>query len=396
MKNKKKLILLIAIIVISNIGTYFFTVNGMLSFGHHYVFSTGDEEVADHVSKLLELEKIIQSDYYKDVDEATVMDGAIKGMFDAIGDKYSAYYTKDEFKSLMETSTGTYEGIGIVVTEDDDKNTVVVTPYKGTPAGDAGIQTGDVIIKVDGEDVTGKGSDYAVSKMRGDAGTKVNVTVKRNDQEISYDLERQSIDEQTVSSSVINDNVGYISISEFTQKTGDDFNSQLNDLQAKGITSLVIDLRYNGGGLVDSAVSVADRLLGDTEVVYTVKKDGERQDYKSSGDVKFDKPIVVLVNEGTASASEILAGAIQDTGAGTLVGTKTFGKGIVQEVKSLSDGSGYKLTTAEYFTPNGRNIHGIGLTPNTVIDQNPDYKNTLSVPQDQDTQLQKALEIVSK
>ncbi len=293
----------------------------MLSGGKNVTISTNSSTVTSGVEKLVELEKKIQSDYYKDVDEQALVDGAIKGMFDAIGDEYSAYYTEEEYQKLMETTTGTYEGIGVVVTEDDSKTAVVVTPYRNTPAGNAGVQTNDRIVTVDGDDVVGKGMEYAVSKMRGEAGTSVKITVERDGTRVDYDLKRQSIDTQTVESTVLDDNVGYILISEFTENTADDFNTQLTDLQSKGIKGLIIDLRYNGGGLVDSSVAIADRLLGETEVVYTVDKKGNRQDYKSTGEVKLDLPMAILVNEGTASASEILSGAVQDTQAGTLVGT---------------------------------------------------------------------------
>jgi carboxyl-terminal processing protease len=393
-KTKKIIAILVTLLVVTNIATYLLTINGIITGGNTIVVKASNPTVATDVKKIAALEERIQSDYYQDVDDQTLMDGALKGMFDSLGDQYSAYYTTEEYQDLLMTTTGNYEGVGLLVSEDDNKDTVVVTPYKDTPAGNAGIQTGDTITKVDGEDVTGKGVDYTVSKLRGDAGTVVNVTIKRGDQEMSFDLVRAQIDTETVESQVMDGNVGYISISEFTEKTAEDFDSQLSDLQDQGVKALVIDLRYNGGGLVNQAVDVADRLLGETEVVYTVDKNGNRQDYTSSDEQKVDIPIVVLVNKGTASASEILSGAIQDTQAGKLVGTQTFGKGIVQEVVSLADGSGFKLTSAQYFTPNGRSIHGVGLTPDVVIEQAPEYQDTLTVPVASDVQLQKALEIV--
>ncbi|MEG1432638.1 S41 family peptidase [Eubacterium sp.] len=387
-------VVFVLVLILSNLGTYFLAVNGVFNGKNSVTIKTDSQTISSGLQKIASLEKKIQSDYYKDVDEQALMDGAIKGMFDAIGDEYSAYYTKDEYTKLMESTTGSFEGIGVVVTEDGNKNTIVVTPYKDTPAGNAGIQTGDTIIKVDGEDVTGKGMDYAVSKMRGTAGTPVKVTVSRDGQEIDFNLTRDTIDTKTVDSKVLGNNIGYIEISQFTETTGEEFKQQMDDLMAQGIQGLVIDLRYNGGGLVDQSVEVADRLLGQTEVVYTVDKQGNRKDYRATSEDQVTVPVTVLVNEGTASASEILAGAIQDTQAGTLIGTKTFGKGIVQEVISLMDGTGYKLTNAEYFTPNGRNIHGVGLTPDVEINQNESYKDTLVVPEDQDTQLQKALEVL--
>ncbi|MGL4283668.1 S41 family peptidase [Eubacterium aggregans] len=387
-------VVFVLVLILSNLGTYFLALNGVFNGKNSVNFKTDSQTISSGLQKIASLEKKIQSDYYKDVDEQALMDGAIKGMFDAIGDEYSAYYTKDEYTKLMESTTGSFEGIGVVVTEDGNKNTIVVTPYKYTPAGNAGIQTGDTIIKVDDEDVTGNGMDYAVSKMRGTAGTPVKVTVSRDGQEIDFNLTRDTIDTKTVDSKVLGNNIGYIEISQFTETTGEEFKEQIDNLMAQGIQGLAIDLRYNGGGLVDQSVEVADRLLGQTEVVYTMDKQGNRKDYRATSEDQVTVPVTVLVNEGTASASEILAGAIQDTQAGTLIGTKTFGKGIVQEVISLMDGTGYKLTNAKYFTPNGRNIHSVGLTPDVEINQNENYKDTLVVPEEQDTQMQKALEVL--
>ncbi len=410
---------------------------GAMKGGNRVVVTANNEETARGLQKLAFLKEKIDETYYQDIDDQVLLEGAMKGMFEATGDQYSGYFdqeafqnlmetstgsfsgigvvvTEDEnqttmvvtpykntdqysgyfdqeaFQNLMETSTGSFSGIGVVVTEDENQTTMVVTPYKNTPAGNAGVQSGDKIIAVNDEDVTGKGMDYTVDLMRGEAGTPVKISVQRGEETHSFDLVREQIDTPTVDSKNI-DGIGYISISEFTQKTSEDFNTQLDALLAQNISGLIIDLRYNGGGLITSSVAVADRLLGDTEIVYTVNKNGDRKDYRSTADVQLDIPLVVLVNEGTASASEILSGAIQDTGKGTLLGTKTFGKGIVQDVVPLSDGSGYRLTSATYFTPNGRSIHGEGLTPDVVVDQNEAYQKVLNVPEDQDVQLQNAL-----
>ena len=394
-KGQRKKLIVIAVIalIVTNILTFCLTTGANVALGNKVILNVDSTEMADGLKKLVSLKGHIDKEYYKDIDDTTLMEGAMKGMFESTGDPYSGYYTEEEFQKLMESSTGTYSGIGVVVTEDESATTTVVTPYKNTPAGDAGMQIGDKIVKVNGEDVSGKGSEYTVSLMRGDPGTEVEVTVLRDGQEQTFNLTRQSIDTPTADSKVI-DGIGYISISEFTNKTSEDFNAELENLLSQHISGLIIDLRYNGGGVVTSAVAVADRLLGDTTVVYTVDKDGSRKDYTSTGEVKLDLPMAVLVNEGTASSSEILSGAIQDTGAGQLIGTQTFGKGIVQEVVPLKDKSGYKLTNAEYFTPNGRNINEKGLTPDVAVSQNEAYKNTLNVPEDQDLQLQKALEIL--
>lgn len=392
-QKTKCIVIAVIVLIITNLATFYFTLNGNIVFGNKVVLETDSQEMANGLQKLVSLKRHIDAEYYKDVDDKTLMEGAMKGLFEATGDKYSAYYTEEEFQKLMESSTGTYSGIGIVVTEDENGTTTVVTPYRNTPAANAGIQINDKIIKVNGEDVSTKGSEYTVSLMRGEAGTPVEITILRDGQEQNLNLTRQNIDTPTVDSKVI-DGMGYIVISEFTNKTSDDFNTQLEALLGQNIGGLIIDLRYNGGGVVPSAVAVADRLLGETTVVYTVEKDGKRKDYDSTDEVKLNLPVMVLVNEGTASSSEILAGAIQDTKSGKLIGTQTFGKGIVQEVVPLKDKTGYKLTNAEYFTPNGNNIDQKGLAPDIVVEQNEAYKNTLNVPEDQDTQLQKAMELL--
>ncbi|MDO4288709.1 MAG: S41 family peptidase [Eubacterium sp.] len=394
-QRRKYIVIAVLLVLVTNAATIFLIESGLVTIGNRVVVTANSQETARGLQKLAFLKEKIDSSYYQDVDDNTLMEGAMKGLFEATGDEYSAYYNAEDFEKLMETSTGSFSGIGVVVTQDENATTTVVTPYKNTPAGNAGIEAGDKIVAVDGEDVTGKGMDYAVSLMRGEAGTPVSVTVLRGETTLTFDLTREDIDTPTVDSKNIN-GIGYIAITEFTLKTSEDFNTQLDELLSQNITGLVIDLRYNGGGLVTSAVAVADRLLGDTEVVYTIDKQGNRRDYKSTGDVQLDIPMVVLVNGSTASASEILSGAIQDTGAGTLVGTKTFGKGIVQDVVPLSDGSGYKVTSATYYTPNGRSIHGTGLEPDVAVEQNAEYQNTLNVPEDQDTQLQKALEVLSQ
>jgi len=393
--KKKHLLAIIALVIITNLMTYGLVGTGIVPVKNHLVIASDNQEMIQGLQKITALEKRIDSDYYKDVDTEDLMDGALKGMFEATDDPYTTYYTEEEYEEIIESSTGEFEGIGVAVSETDDGLTKVIMPYANTPAGNAGIQTGDIIVKVDDEDVTTSGIDEVVSKMRGETGTTVKVTVLRDSKLIDYALTRETIDVPSVTSEKIGD-VGYIKITSFTTKTGDEFDAEIDQLLEQNMTSLVIDLRYNLGGVVDSSVAVADRLLGETTVVYEIDKNGERTDYSSSDDLKIELPIAVLVNGATASSSEILAGALQDLKAADLVGTQTYGKGVVQEVVSLSDGSGFKLTSAEYFTPNGRNINDKGLTPDIVIEQAEDYQQVLNVPKDQDVQLQKALQVLEE
>lgn len=393
-KSKKtKLIVIIVVLIITNIITFTVATTGNFLIGNKLIVSVDSSETAAGIKKLLALKEQISLEYYKDVDNTTLVDGAIKGMFESLGDPYSTYFTSAEFSKYMESATGVYEGIGVVVTEDEQGYTTVIAPQKGTPAEEAGIKTGDKIIKVDGEDVTTIGSDAVVAKVKGPADTTVNITIARGEEIIEMQLVRKTIEAKTVESRLIGDK-GYIQISEFTDKTADDFETQLGELLAQNITGLVIDLRSNPGGGVKEAVEIADRILGETMVVYTVDKNGEKTEYTSDGTEQLNLPMVALVDGGSASSAEILAGALQDTGAAQLVGTKTFGKGIVQEIISLTDGGGFKVTNSEYFTPNGNNIHEKGLEPNIVIEATDFMKNNFFTDEE-DVQLQKALQVLS-
>ena len=393
-KSKKtKLIVIAVVLIITNIITFTVATTGNFLVGNKLIVTVDSNETAAGIKKLLALKEQIGLEYYQDVDNTTLIDGAIKGMFDSLGDPYSTYFTSEEFSKYMEMATGVYEGIGVVVTEDEQGVTYVIAPQKGTPAEAAGIKTGDKIIKVDGEDVTTIGSDAVVAKVKGPADTTVNITIARGEEIIEMSLVRKTIEARTAESRVIGDK-GYIQISEFTDKTADDFETQLGELLAQNITGLVIDLRSNPGGGVQEAVEIADRILGETMVVYTVDKNGNKTEYTSDGTEQLNLPMVALVDGGSASSAEILAGALQDTGAAQLIGTKTFGKGIVQEIISLTDGGGFKVTNSEYFTPNGNNIHEKGLEPNVVIEATDFMKNNLFTDEE-DVQLQKALQILS-
>ncbi|WKY45488.1 S41 family peptidase [Eubacteriaceae bacterium ES2] len=394
-KNKKKrLWLLVAILILTNVFTFALATSGSLILGNRLLITVDDEETKNGIIKLLALKSQIEEEYYQDVDSKTLMEGAVKGMFESLDDPYSAYFTQEEYESYMASATGVYEGIGVVVSEDDNQNTFVIAPQKGTPADVAGIQTGDQIIRVDGEDVTSLGVDEVVSRVRGPADSQVTVTIARDGQEMDFTLTRSSIETTTVDSRVIN-GVGYIQISEFASNTAEEFNQQLDDLLSQNITGLVIDLRSNPGGNVQVAVDIADRLLGETVVVYTEDKDGNRTDYKSDATEQLVLPMTVLVDGGSASSSEILAGALQDTQTATLVGTTTYGKGVVQIIKGLDGEGGFKVTNSEYFTPNGRNIQGVGLEPDVTIEAT-DYMINNYFTDEEDVQLQKALEVISQ
>lgn len=352
----------------------------------------------DTVDKVDELTNYMDLYYYEDCDVQDVQDGLLEGVVSGLGDKYSAYYTAEEYKEQQLSTSGTYYGIGAALAQDKDTMQVTITKiYEGTPSEEAGLKKDDVIVSADGTDATSMELTDFVKLIRGEEGTTVHLEVYRpsTEETLEFDVERKNVELPSVSSQMLENNIGYIQISEFQSKTAEQFESALSSLQDQGAQSLIVDVRGNGGGLVDSVVAILDDILPEGTVVYTEDKYGNRQDYTSSGDTYLDMPIAVLVDQNSASASEIFAGAIKDYNYGTLIGTKTFGKGIVQTVFSLPEGDAIKLTTAKYFTPNGNYIHGVGIEPDIELEyqfmggENDEYSVDL------DNQIQKAIEVLS-
>ncbi len=346
-------------------------------------------------SKVNELKQFILDNYYKDFDEGKFVDGILQGLFMSLDDPYSVYFNEEEFSQFNEDNEGTYGGIGVIVAPTDDGMITVVSPIEDTPGEAAGIKSGDKIIKVEDMDVNAQLMDEAVSNMRGEPGTAVNITLYRESMDDSFEVSivREEIRLKTIKARMLNDELGYIRISMFDQLTADDFKTNLDQLMENNPKGLVIDLRNNPGGSLTEVVEIADELLGNQMIVYTENRVGQRREFKS-GFLKLDIPMTVLVNGGSASASEILAGAIQDSNSGKIVGETTFGKGIVQTVIPLDDGTGFKLTTSQYFTPNGRNIHGIGIEPDVVIEMPESYHDIEEPTDADDVQLQKAIEVL--
>ncbi|NLY66761.1 MAG: S41 family peptidase [Tissierellia bacterium] len=400
MSNRKKVILVVLLLLVTNVAT--FLASNLIALRiNNKVMVPADEYnslVSTYMkySKVVELENYIKKYFLGDVDEEKMMDGLIKGMFQSLDDPYSVYMNPDEFKSFTEQNEGVYGGVGIIVTPGDDNLITIVSPIEGTPGERAGLKTGDKIVKVDGEEFTADRMDEAVKKMKGEPNTSVTITILRTDKEgnkkyIDVEIVREEIRLITVKSDILEDNIGYIKITSFDELTYDDFKKHLNELMDKNISGLILDLRNNPGGLLDICVDIADEFLGKAVVVYTQTKDGKKQ-YEYSDRKAINLPLIVLVNEGSASASEILAGAIKDHGRGLLIGNKTFGKGIVQRIRSLTDGSGFKLTVSEYFTPKGTSIHGIGIEPDITVDLPEDIMEIGPENLQEDTQLQRAIE----
>ncbi len=372
MMKKRNFIFIIVIAVLVGAlatgGAIFFV--GYASGG--YIAITNDEYadyklMKEKYGKLAELEKYIQDKYYVPVDEDKLKEGMYKGLFWGIGDPYSAYLTEEEYNDIMISTTGEYQGIGVTIAPDDNGLINVVSPIDGSPAESAGIKTGDKIISVAGKTYDGSSIDQAVAAMRGKPGTKVDLVILRGENELEFSITRANIVMQSVRSEVLDGNIGYIRISSFEEKTAEDFKQQLRDMELKQVKGLVIDLRDNGGGLVESSIKVADLLLEEGVVTYTEDRKGKKEYYKSEpGRTKLT--YVVLVNGGTASASEILTGAVKDHKAGKIVGTTTYGKGIIQSVEQLSSGDAVKLTIMQYFSPDGNVIHKVGIKPDVEVE----------------------------
>lgn len=326
--------------------------------------------------KLGVIQNYIDKYYIGDVEHDTLYDGAFEGFVNALGDKYSAYYNPDDAQRLDESNSGEFFGIGVyVVVLEGEHYPYVTGTIEGGGAQDAGILADDRIIEVDGQDVYDMPLESVVALIKGDEGTTVNVGVKREGEEdlIYFDVERRKVQADTVFYDMLEEKVGDIYISSFDGVTTEQFNNAVQDLLDRGMEYLIIDLRDNGGGLVNTAVDICDRILpSDQLVVYTEDKDGNRQDFKTDDDEEIDIPIVILINGNTASASEIFTGCLRDYDKAVAIGTTSFGKGIVQTLFKLSDGSELKLTTSYYYSPDGTNIHGIGITPDVEVESVPD------------------------
>ncbi len=389
----------LALIIVTCLGT--FVISNVIEYkvGDKVFISVEEhtrlKEVDENFQKTLYLKKYIEDNYYQPTTEDVFEDGILKGLFAALEDPYSEYMTKSEFDSFKTHTQGTYGGVGIIVSPGEDGYITVVAPIEDTPGERAGIISGDKIVKVNDQEVTADKLDEAVAIMKGKPGTKVDLTLVRESKTEPFvvTIKREEIRLKTVKSRVMNENIGYIRITMFDDKTADDFKTHLEALEAQNIKGLVIDLRNNPGGSLRECVEIADELLGKQVIVYTKDRAG-KEDYMNSDASKVDYPFTILVNEGSASASEILTGAAKDTDSGVIIGTTTFGKGLVQAVKELSDGTGFKLTISQYFTPNGSYIHGKGIEPNIVVELPDELKEKPDLTDEEDVQLQKALEVL--
>jgi carboxyl-terminal processing protease len=347
------------------------------------------------MNKLQVLEDTINKYYLENVDEQTLEKGVYDGLVEALGDPYSTYYSSEELKELQDKTEGIYYGIGAYVGIDADTSLPRLTGIiEGTPAQESGLRAGDLLYKVDGEEVQGLELTQVVSKIKGEEGTSVHLTIIREGATdyLEVDVVRRKVESPTVNQKMLDGDIGYIQITEFDTVTLDQFTEALAVCRGSGMKGLILDLRGNPGGNLNTVCDIAREILPEGLIVYTEDKDGKRSEYTCDGTREMKEPLVVLVDSGSASASEILAGAVKDYGIGTLVGTTTFGKGIVQRIISLSDGSAVKLTVSNYYTPKGNNIHKIGIEPDVEekFDAEAYYNDKV------DNQLNKAIEIMNE
>lgn len=336
--------------------------------------------------KLNAIDSVLESFYFGDVDDETAKDNIYKAYLSSYGDKYTMYYTADEYKALKESTNGKFYGIGAVCQLSGEGGVLLVDVYDNGAGYQAGLRSGDRVVNVDGRDIADMELSSAVALIKGDKGTSVTLEVIRGTERLTFSAVRDAVEAKTVSYTLLDNNIGYLSISQFEEVTTKQFKAAVEDLQSQGMKGLVIDIRNNPGGLLDTVVGMLKYMLPDGLIVYTEDKQGNRKEYKGQDNDEFNLPLAVIVNGNSASASEIFAGAIQDYGKGTIIGTQTYGKGIVQTVKPLTDGSAIKFTIAKYFTPKGQDIHGKGVTPDMVVEYDTDA--------DVDTQLDAAIKNV--
>lgn len=354
-----------------------------------------DEDVTKKVD---EIQAYIDMYYYFDTDDAAREEAIYDGIMEGLGDPYSVYYTDEEFADLMETNSGEYYGVGAVVTQSADMTISVVRPIPGSPAEEAGIMAEDIIVQVDDMEIVDQELSLVVEKIKGTDGTTAYIKVYRpsiNDY-LEFDVERRLVENVSVYYEMLDNNIGYVQVQQFYENTADEFTDAIENLESQGADSLIIDMRDNPGGLLNAVVDMCSYIIDDGNILTTKDKNGSViAKYDDNNKHSLDMPMVVLINGNSASASEVFAGAMKDTEKAVLVGTTSFGKGIVQSVMPLSDGTAIKLTIAKYFTPAGNDIHELGIEPDYVVELPDGKQNAVNLERENDTQLKKAVEILT-
>lgn len=361
-----------------------------------YPNSSDNSKTTDIGKSLQKYKEIIDNYYLGEVDETKLEEGAIKGYIEGLGDPYTEYISKEDMKDYLDDTMGNFVGIGIYMVQNTQYDKIqVLSTIKGSPAERAGIQAGDLILTVNGVEYKGSEMSTASNNIKGEEGTTVKIELLRGNQSLKFDIKREKVKVNQVEGKVLTNNIGYIQFTSFDETTANDFKSKFEELNKQGIKSLIIDLRNNGGGIVDQALEITDFMTDKNSVLlYEVDKNNSETVKKAKIDPIINMPIIILTNENTASASEILAGALKDLGKAKTVGTTTYGKGVIQQILKLKDGSGLKVTIEEYQTPNRKKIHKVGIEPDEKVELPESVESLLNVKENEDTQLQKAIEML--
>ena len=397
-ENKKyKVYKMLMIVALSVFITFMITSISLYTyFVENPVLVSANNTNKDISSKLTKYREIIDKYFLGDVDDEKLEEGAIKGYIEGLGDPYTEYISKEDMDTYLDDTMGNFVGIGIYMIKNTQYDKIqVLSTIKGGPAEKVGIQAGDLIVSVDGVDYKASDMTVASNNIKGEAGTKVVVEILRGAETIKYEITREKVKVNQVEGKVISNNIGYIQFTSFDETTAEDFRAKYEELAKQNIKSLIIDLRNNGGGIVDQALEIADYMTDkDSVLLYEVDKNNKETVRKSKNDAIINMPIIILTNENTASASEILAGALKDLGKAKTVGITTYGKGVIQQILQLKDGSGIKVTIEEYQTPNRNKIHKVGIEPDEKVELPDTVTSVFNVKESEDTQLQKAIEML--
>lgn len=395
LNNKKNIYRTIMLVIVTVFVTILFTIVGFTNYlkkDGNIRFLISSMEADNLETEILKIRAVIDEYYLNDIDEQKLIDGALKGYVEALGDKYTEYLVGEEWTEMETNTLGHYVGIGVYIAADTENNQIVIiSPIVGSPAEEAGILSGDIITKVNDIEYTGEQIEIAAENMKGEEGTSVKLEIKRDNKTLTFNVERREVRMNAVTSKKLENNIGYISIPSFDEGTATDFKNNAKKLKEEGVTKFIIDVRDNTGGIVSEALEIAESIVpkGKTLMI-TIDKDNNREEEKSQEDNFITEDIVLLVNGNSASSTEILAAALKDNERAKLVGTNTFGKGVMQQILKLEDGNALKITTEEFLTPNGNKINGVGILPDEIVKLTTDELGNVI-----DTQLKKAIEILS-
>lgn len=401
----QKIYKIIMLIILTAFITFMITSLSMYTYFTNnpvYTLVTGENtktntKLDNYLSKI---KSLIEKNYlWKDkIDENKLEEGAIAGYVEGLGDKYTEYISKEDMKEFKENIAGSFVGIGVYMIADKDTDKIIVYyPIPDSPAAKAGIKPGDAILSVDGVEYGYDDFSTIADNIKGKEGTKVKLVIERDKEKIDFEITRQKIETNPITTKMLDNNIGYLNLPSFDTDGAKKLKEKTDDLISKGAKSLILDLRNNGGGIVDESTDIADFFLDKNNTIMTTKDNkGNEEITKSKSKKIYDIPLIILTNENTASASEILTGALKENQRAKIIGTRTYGKGVIQTVIPLSDGSGLKVTTAEYFTPNGTEINKKGITPDIEVKLPETVKSIYAVKDEDDTQIKKAIEELSK